>query len=220
MTTPKTDTISAYEAVITGDIVDSQQLPSTQFQDVIEALNTYLTRLQTDYSFAYDIFRGDSYQLVIPGAGNAADIATRLLLFLKCRERPVSVRQCIGLGKPAQNRPASVKTAMGEAFTLSGRGLDGMKRPGLMVSTADASLNRQLDLVTKYFSNHLEKLTRVQAEVLLGYMEGHKPSHEQLADLLGKTRSNVTRILNASQYHLIDDYLVYYAELVEKDKQP
>ncbi|MDC8830791.1 hypothetical protein [Alteromonas gilva] len=206
-------------AVITGDIVGSQRLPVAQFHDVMQRLQQRLEALQADFQFDFDIYRGDSFQLALRQPCDAALLVSVIQLGLAAGMPAVKVRQCIGLGK-SQPLARGVKVATGEAFTLSGRGLDTLKNGGILVQTSCAAMQYHLALVTKYFASHLARLTTTQSEVVLAYLLAQDKSHEGLAAQLNKTRSNVTRILNTSQYHLITGYLKYFAELVEKEWSP
>ncbi len=203
-------------AVITGDLVGSQQLPAAELQHVMQRLQQTLEALQNDFQFDFDLYRGDSFQLAVQQPQDAALLASIVQLSLASGAPSVAVRQCIALGESAPVQ-GGVKVAAGEVFTRSGHGLDSLKGAGLLVQTGRTSIQHQLTLVTKYFASHLARLTVTQSAVVLAYLLADDKSHEQIALQLGKTRSNVTRILNASQYHLITEYLTYYAELVEKE---
>ena len=202
-------------AVITGDIVDSRALSQSTFRQVMGNLESLLQVFQARSLCEFDIFRGDSFQLTT-AAEQAATMATQIDLTLRSAEPAVEVRQCIGLGLGGAYQ-ASVKRATGPAYLLSGHGLDEMKGRGLKVCSDNVPFQTHCDLMTRFFDSHLARLTAVQAAVVVAYLNEDNKSHEHLASVLDKKRSNVTRILNASQYHLITDYLIYYAEQVKKE---
>lgn len=205
-------------AVITGDIVGSRKLSGAQFKQVMQRLEQLLGSFSARFQTAFDIFRGDSFQLVTPPA-DAARLATIIDLTLRCNVHAVAVRQCIGIGQGATNND-NVKTATGEAYLLSGHGLDEIKGRGLRIMSANAEFQTHSELLTRFFDSHLDRLTSTQAQVVLAYLLADNKSHEQLATRLDKKRSNVTRILNTSQYHLITDYLNYFALQVKKEFTP
>ena len=205
-------------AVITGDIVGSRKLSGAEFKQVMQRLEQLLGAFSTRFQTAFDIFRGDSFQLVTSPA-DAARLATIIDLTLRSNVPAVTVRQCIGIGQGAANND-NVKTATGEAYLLSGHGLDEIKGRGLRINSANAEFQTHSELLTRFFDSHLERLTATQAQVVLAYLLADNKSHEQLATRLDKKRSNVTRILNTSQYHLITDYLDYFASQVKKEFTP
>lgn len=202
-------------AVITGDLVGSSKLSSDVFGPVMSDLARLLKKFRARYGIEFDIYRGDSFQLVTPPS-MAATLATMIDLALRSGDFAVEVRQCIGIGT-GETGKQGVKTATGEAYILSGQGLDTMKGRGLCIATANQTFQLHSELLTRFFDSHLNRLTSTQAEVVLTYLMADNKSHEHLAIVLDKKRSNVTRILNTSQYHLITDYLDYFAGQVEKE---
>ena len=56
---------SALIAVITGDLVGSSKLSGEAFSQVILNLERLLKSFRARYDAAFDIFRGDSFQLVV-----------------------------------------------------------------------------------------------------------------------------------------------------------
>ncbi|GGF55324.1 hypothetical protein [Alteromonas lipolytica] len=202
-------------AVVTGDLVGSSKLTTADFQQVMSALEKQLKQFSIRYNSAYDIFRGDSFQ-VQTQPQLAARLATIIDLTLRSHSPSVMVRQCIGIGTGSASEQ-SVKTATGEAYLLSGHGLDDIKGRGLRIHCANQNFQTQMALLTRFFDSHLERLTSTQSYVVLTYLLAENKSHEHLARVLDKKRSNVTRILNTSQYHLIADYLDYFALQVKKE---
>ena len=202
-------------AVITGDIVGSSKLSGSDFSQVVSSLERLLRTLRARYGAEFDIFRGDSFQVVSP-LPSAATLATLIDLSLRSGDPAVTVRQCIGIGT-GETGGQAVKTATGEAYSLSGHGLDSLKGRGLSIVSGNHNFNQHIGLLTRFYDSHLDRLTSTQAQVVLAYLMTDNKSHEHLARVLDKKRSNVTRILNTSQYHLISDYLDDFAAQVTKD---
>ena len=109
----------------------------------------------------------------------------------------------------AQFRPSEVKTGTGDAFVLSGRGLDNIKPHHLTFCSGEQTLDDKTQLLTRFADAHINGLTQTQSQTLLAYLEATDKSHESVAAILDKNRSNVSRILNASNYKLIAEYLDY-----------
>ncbi|MFM2476974.1 hypothetical protein [Celerinatantimonas sp. MCCC 1A17872] len=196
-------------AVITGDIVNSRALGPTDYDNTLDVLNkTLKSLLKTEYD-AFDIYRGDSFQILFQNASFSFYAALVLRLALKAAQPSVDIRQSIGIGKIDAIRD-SVKSSTGDAFTLSGMGLDRLKNTQLLgVQTANQKFTDRVELVSKFLDVHLLSLTAIQAQVLLTYLSAEDKSHAVLAALLGKKRSNTTRLLNASHYQLVAEYLDY-----------
>ena len=134
-------------AVLTGDLVRSSRLTSDQSREAMDGLKSAACTFNAVYPGAIhkemDTFRHDSWQLLL----NNPVLAFRVALFLRCILKMKSsagikydTRISIGIGSVdfvAENR---ISDSRGIAFTLSGRGLDGMKTAHLAFdgSFADA----------------------------------------------------------------------------------
>ena len=113
-------------AVLTGDIVNSTQLPPVVDIILLEKLKRAFSNYITEF------YRGDSFQTYIPdpvGSLRAALFARSLAIGLsEAEEEPAltDIRISIGIGTVVL--PVRTPgTARGEAFLLSGRGLDNIQ---------------------------------------------------------------------------------------------
>ncbi len=205
------------QAVITGDIANSQQLSNTDLAHVLEVLTNELKEQSAIYSGQYDVFRGDAFQVVIPESENAMLVAICIRLALKACTPTTDIRISVGVGKVSFT-DGKVKTGNGDAFVRSGRALDSLKSQYLAFSSDNEAFNKHASLLTAFVDSHITSLTQTQSETLLAYIKAEDKGHENIANTLGKNRSNITRILNASQYHLVSDYLDYMATEVETEQ--
>ncbi len=202
--------------VITGDIVGSQQLAEGDYQQVLSTLEEELTALCKQYDGKFDIYRGDAFQVQLTHPEHSVKVATILRLRLKASPVSRDLRQSIGLGSWSDSSQ-SPKRASGEAYVLSGGGLDNMKAERLSIHTASDDFNERFALLTRYLDMQLGGLTQIQSEVLRCLLLNSDKSHEALAQTLNKTRSNVTRILLAANYHLVIDYLEYFSRFAIRE---
>ena len=200
--------LTSYAGVLTGDITDSQSYTDKDFGNILTALKQHLSGYAKQYVGHFDIYRGDAFQLVVNQPQYSMHIALGLRLALKARTPSVDVRISVAVGE-AYFRPKEVKTGTGEAFVLSGRGLDSIKPNYLTFSSSNTELESKTQLLTRFADTHVSGLTQTQSETLLTYLEASDKSHDNIAALLDKNRSNVSRILNASNYKLVAEYLEY-----------
>ncbi len=119
-------------AVITGDIVASSKLDSNLAQSLGDIVANEIERSAIQYEKPWEIgfhqvFRGDSWQLCTSTPFAALTIATALRTSFRGKFG-FDTRFSIGIGKadPGKNQD-SVPTT-GEAFQLSGKGLDGQSK--------------------------------------------------------------------------------------------
>lgn len=200
--------LKSYAGVLTGDITDSQSYTDEDFRDILTALKKHLSSYAKQYDGHFDIYRGDAFQLAVNQPQYSMHIALGLRLALKARMPSVDVRISVAVGE-AHFRPKEVKTGTGEAFVLSGRRLDSIKPSHLAFSSSNTELENKTQLLTRFADTHASGLTQTQSETLLAYLEASDKSHDNIAALLNKNRSNVSRILNASNYKLVAEYLEY-----------
>lgn len=205
-------------AVITGDIANSQSLSEADFAHVLKVLTATLKEQTSLYEGEFDVFRGDAFQAVIPSPQHAMQVAVCIRLALKACTPSINVRISVGLGT-VNFKGGEIKTGNGDAFVRSGRALDNLKSQYLAFTSNSEALNKHASLLTAFLDSHITSLTQTQAETLLAYISAEDKGHEQIAVKLGKTRSNVTRILNASEYHLVSDYLSYMAAEVNENSR-
>jgi hypothetical protein len=57
----------------------------------------------------------------------------------------------------------------------------------------------------------------MQAEALYLYLLDDSQTHAELANKLGKSRANTTKILNSSEYLLVADSIQYFETLVHEE---
>jgi hypothetical protein len=197
-----------FAGVLTGDIVNSSSMTGQDYEQLLYTLQRTLQLVQTLSHGKFDIYRGDSFQAVFSDPAAAFKAALVIRLALRSSTPAFDARQCIGIGQVSLLR-ADVRSSMGEAFVLSGTGLDRMKSNFLAIHSSDAAQQERLELVTRLMDAHLSHLAPAQSDVLLHYLLAEDKSHQAVAIAAGKNRSNVTRLLNASRYHLVEDYLSY-----------
>lgn len=199
---------TTFAAVLTGDIVKSRAIAAEDYDQLFYTLQRTLQQLTAQQQGKFDIYRGDAFQAIFAKPAAAIQAALVLRLALRTSSPVFDARQCIGIGSITVLRP-DVRSSMGEAFVLSGTGLDSMKACHLLVRSHNPAQQERLELVTRLMDAHLSHLSPAQSEVLLHYLLAEDKSHQAVAAAAGKNRSNVTRLLNASGYHLVVDYLSY-----------
>ncbi len=110
-------------AVLTGDIVGSQELSESdrnQLQSILEAAVA-----STDLSTNIEVFAGDSWQCTCHPPHSAIRLALTLRSYL-LGKKEIDTRISIGIGDYENLRPEKISLSQGEAFVLSGHGLEEM----------------------------------------------------------------------------------------------
>lgn len=201
-------------AVITGDIVESRRFEARELSFALQNLSEILNDLANQYDAKYELYRGDSFQVVCFKPEHALQIAVLIHLRLKSSIPSTSVRQSIGFGFGNVSR-TKLTTSSGDAFVRSGTHLDKLKKGLLTISTGNNANVTCINVLTRFLDNNLTRLTSNQSQALAIYLEsfGNK-SHKEIAEELGKGRVGVTKLLNAANYELVNDCIELLRDLV------
>ncbi|MFT4937414.1 MAG: hypothetical protein ACI88A_000429 [Paraglaciecola sp.] len=205
--------------VLTGDIVKSRKIDVNNYDEMLYTLESTLRMLVDKTGVEFDIFRGDSFQAIFPTAADAIKGALIVRLALKAATPPLDVRQSIGIGSVSSLRH-NAKSSTGEAFILSGNGLDEIKNRNMVIKSNNKSFQNRITLITKFLDILIGGLTSIQSETLLHYLMAIDKSHSAIASSLKKTRSNTTKLLLASHYQLVAEYLDYCDESLTAEFAP
>ena len=194
-------------AVITGDLVGSSQLTSAKLQQVLNRLEQELTLYCLTPEDSYQIFRGDSFQLTLSNPSRAPLIALRLrwlLIALSESGQEVDARLAIAVAQIPLNYDSKYLNT--EAHLLSGRGLDSLKNQRIKWFCSNELFCIKSELLTRFADNRISTLTATQANALFQFSADSTMTHQTLANQLGSSRVNATRLLNSADYNLLLDY--------------
>jgi hypothetical protein len=189
------------KAVLTGDLMHSQTVDDTQAY--LAGLKKILAVLKKPYGLTVDTYRGDGFQVDLKQTGKAFECALAIragLISASPAGERWDARIAIGIGGAASGGN------YGEAFVLSGQGLDGMKKLTLGLFSHDASLLRSAALVTEFVAAIVDKWTVVEAQAYYAHLlDGG--DQQSIAEQLGKSRVAVNKALQRGQARLLDRYL-------------
>lgn len=191
----------AIMAVLTGDLIHSQTVRDTSA--FINGLKNLLQQLDRLYGVQAEIFRGDGFQLVPkrPELAFSCAVALRAGLIAASPDAERwDARVAIGLG--ADGTPQH----FGEAFVLSGQGLDRMKKSTLGVFSRHAALLERAELPTAFAESIIEHWTPVEAQTYFLHLT-QGLDQQGLAEALGKSRVTITKALQRANARLMDRYL-------------
>jgi hypothetical protein len=166
-------------AVITGDIVKSGKFGTERgkalktLKDVLNSLNNFKVKSIGGIS---DIFRGDSFQIVIKEPTLALEIAIYLkaqLLSKTINGENIDIRTSIGIGEIESFNDKKVEESDGEAFRLSGYALDNIsKYRRFSVRSSIDELNKQLEFIASSIDSITRRWSSEQAEAIVLWLSG------------------------------------------------
>ncbi len=202
------------KAVITADIVNSSLLKASHEQKLKKQLQALLK------PYRFEFYRGDSLQVYLEKPEDALMVALSMRALaqrLTSRDTmPVcDVRVSIGIGnvevlatKPGNSR--------GEAFTLSGRGMDelgGKSDRRLIIYTSQEVANAGLNVLAVFADWLMKKLTVKQAQVIYELLPGH--TQQQAASNLGKSLATINQHAKAAGWEQLGFLLDQYPVLIK-----
>ena len=197
------------KAVITGDLIKSRKIAAQDFDVIRYRLEQVLTFLSDKYGAEYDVYRGDSFQIIFPSMDHSITSALLIRLALKSVKtsgQKFDARISIGLGTVEAQR-TKLRSSTGEAFNLSGIGLDKLKGQNIGVFTNSVEFQRRIGLLVKFVDAKIDNLTQVQIQALYEYLIDENNSHDEIAKRLNKSRVNTTKLLNMASYQLFDEFI-------------
>ena len=170
-------------AVITGDVIDSTQLAAPERKKLEEILRLGLAEIAGKNNF--EIFRGDSFQILLPEPETALKKAIQIRCWL--RKQPIvgpektahktqtasskkgiiDARLALGIGSVSY-QSKQIRTSDGEAFRLSGRTLDEPKyrNSRILIATPSPELNDFLEVTFTLLDILISNWSVQQAEVI------------------------------------------------------
>lgn len=212
-------------AVLTGDIINSSKLKVIQRKSLLDALtellDTYKTKTKNNLKIkaAFEIFRGDSFQIQLDSPEQSLRMALLVRTFLQCkivvgnRQIPADARIAIGVG--TVNAPANtLAESDGEAFRFSGRLLDTLKKQPNQLAfksrkpTLDAELNTSLVLLESI----MNRWTVLQSEVIYYKLQGY--TEVVIAEILKIKQPAVNQRAKAASWLAIERLLLRYQDLL------
>lgn len=195
-------------SIITGDIINSRTSePRNWLVPLKSVLNTF-GKPPKDW----EIYRGDSFQLEVKPE---KALYTCVLIKSAIKQfKHLDVRMAIGIGEKTYTSE-KITESNGDAFVNSGECFEAMKKNTLAIKSNfegfDTTLNTMLDLANLTMNNW----TVTSSEIIKIALENPKLNQKQIANLLGKSQSNISEGLKRGGFDEILKLLNYYKAQVQ-----
>jgi len=210
------------KAVITGDIVRSEQIALDKRGLLIQVLHQIIEDLEEKSPMRMELFRGDSFQIVINSPDMSLEIASMLRAGLKSNTPKGSgtewdARISIGIGR-IDYQGDRIVTSDGEAFKLSGRGLDTMEKSRLTVHTCWQDVNDELDAGLAFVDDLITGWSVHQAKAI--YLSvGKGLSQSNIASILTQSQQNVSKTLASAKRSLFVKFSTRFETIIKNHKE-
>jgi predicted XRE-type DNA-binding protein len=201
-------------AVITGDIINSRELPEEWLGTLRDALNGLFGK-----NINWEIFRGDSFQVEL----NAKDALINAIYIKACIKvlKGADVRIGIGIGKKSMNAE-KVTEANGEAFINSGSAFDTLKtnKVNIAINTPWPKFNEEFNLFIKLALIPMDSWGQIAAEMVKYAIENQNTKQDKIAKISGRSQSSVSEALKRARFteimELENRYRTQITKLIKK----
>ena len=203
-------------AVITGDLVKSRKIRNEDVEFVIASLKDCfleINRLLLNGKGKFELYRGDSFQYLIPEPQKALLIGiiiraklrtyepTNSIVTQKKTEKPIKyafsdARVAIGLGKMSYDADR-VTESQGEVYEKSGNAFDKLEKNNdrLLIVTRSKEINEELDTECLLADAIISKWTASTAEAIYHHLLYEKNQYE-LSEILNISQPAVHKRLS------------------------
>lgn len=187
--------------VITGDIINSTRKKSSIW---LKSLKKELNKIGESPK-AWEIYRGDSFQVLINKPEAALMVAIKIKAALKSAQN-TSVRMALGIGNRTYNA-SKITESNGSAFVHSGEKIELLKkeRQNLSVKSDWPDFDKEMNLYLRLLLIPMDSWTVNAAEVVKAAIDYPSKSQEEIGKMVGVKQNAVSNRLKRA----------YYAEMLE-----
>jgi hypothetical protein len=197
-------------AILTGDLIGSTEAPKDAVETAMRIIRDCAFQLgeRTDFTR----FRGDGWQLRLVQPGDCLWACLLILARLRAHPGALGCRIAVGIGEEHPTGASDLSTAMGPAFTASGRALDRIKPDRLLALDGLPRVDPFRQLAFTVAADLAGRWTTGQAEAMALKLDPETPaderlSNEAIARQLGITRQAVDARLKAADYPLLEEMI-------------
>jgi hypothetical protein len=200
--------------VITGDIINSRNVPPRKWLPVLKRT---LAR-QGRSPAAWEIYRGDSFQLEVKNPSDALLTAIRVKANLK-RIKGLDVRMAIGIGGK-EFTASKITQSNGEAFIYSGEKLESLKKEkqNIAVKSRWADFDREMNVCLNLAAIAMDNWSTGAADLITILVDKPDITQVKLARKLKITQSAVSGRQKRSYYNEVRDLEALFRERIQKLK--
>jgi hypothetical protein len=195
-------------AVITGDIINSKKISSRKW------LKHLKRELDTNGSSpkTWEIYRGDSFQVIISKAEDALRAAIKIKAALKCI-KGLDARMAIGIGTRTYNAP-KVTESNGTAFVHSGEKFEMLKqeKQNLAVKSDSDVFDKEINLLLKLSLIPMDTWTVNAAEIVKTTLENPGKLQEELGKIVGIKQNAISNRMKRAYFYEIMEVNEMYKE--------
>ena len=192
------------KAVITADIVNSTKIEETNRYLLVDELDNIIQDLKRLSSLRCEMYRGDSFQVLVDDVKYCLEIAVLIRLGLKksnlLKNTKLDARMAIGVGDVSYEHE-QVILSDGEAFRLSGRTFDKLNKRRLLIATNINDVDEPLNVMLAFIDELLKGLSHTQSKYLYDSLL-YNMSQMELANVYNTSQPNIAKHLKSAKENL------------------
>lgn len=191
-------------AVITGDIINSKKNSPKKW---LKAIKKELDKIGGSPK-SWEIYRGDSFQLIINKFEDALLIAIKIKAALKSIPG-IDARMAIGIGDMTHNAP-KITESNGSAFVHSGEKFETLRKEkqNLAIKSDSAAFDNEMNLYLKLALIAMDNWTVNAAEIVNTTLDNPGKLQEELGKIVGIKQNAISNRLKRA----------YFDEVMEVNK--
>ena len=196
-------------AIITGDIINSQETDSENWLPKLKELLVKWGKTPTDW----EVYRGDEFQLkcsIDAVFWKALSIKSLIKQF-----ENLDVRIAIGIGEE-QYSSEKITESNGTAYVNSGRLLNEIKNEGktFAIKTPNEGINADFNILFKWSSLDFDSWTVAVSEIVHLLMMDKNLTQDDLAKKLNISQSSVSQRIKRANFDLILETDYYFRKKI------
>lgn len=197
-------------SIITGDIINSRKLPSSEW---ILGLKQLLSTLGNNPT-QWEIYRGDEFQLEVRNPTDALHHAILIKAYLKSIK--LDARMSIGFGDKTYSA-TKISESNGSAFIRSGELFDTLKKQkiNLAINTGIINSDEEINLMLRLSLTFMDHWLVQSAEFILVTLQNPKLSQEEIGQLLHINQAAVSRRRTRAKYDLVLELDRYFRKKIK-----
>lgn len=192
------------KAVITADIVNSTKIEEANRYLLVDELDNIIQDLKRLSSLRCEMYRGDSFQVLVDDVKYCLEIAVLIRLGLKksnlLKNGKLDARMAIGVGEVSYEHE-QVILSDGEAFRLSGRTFDKLNKRRLLIATNINDVDEPLNVMLAFIDELLKGLSYTQSKYLYDSLL-YNMSQMELANVYNTSQPNIAKHLKSAKENL------------------
>ncbi len=185
-------------SVLTGDIVQSTKMSMVDLDQAFDRLAAMAEQIggwPGAPQSLFERYRGDGWQMVAPGDGRCLRVA--LLMRAVARAGGADTRISIGYGERGDLGERHIGASGGQAFELSGRGLEKMER-GERLSFWSMPQSSFAEAIVALCDALASEWTARQAELMAIMLLPVEPTQNEAGHILKITQSTISKQFSAA----------------------